>query len=219
MGSNARREAKANGKIVESAEAFRRRRRAEASAMREELAIELWAQGKTSAQIAEAMFDRYGVRLTGEIPALVRRGLYRRMQANKPNVDIAREMMEVYFRKFVEVYMPRAIGEGTDDEGRSNVPDLRAAEFTLKVIEKWGQVTGALAPPKVGDVNLHLHQAPPDAENQRVKVMQALAAEHDKQMEIEGALAGTPATEARDHEDALDGMIMPPVPAAPTQER
>ena len=116
--------------------------------------------------------------------------------------------------------MPRALGEVNDpDTGQAAPPDLRAAEFTLRVMDKWGVVVGAISPPRQGDVNLHLHQAPADAESQRGKVLEALAQEHSKQMEIEGALAGTPAVDGADDEDVYDGMIMPPTPAAPTQER
>lgn len=220
MGSKARQQAIANGKIVENAEAVRRRRRREASIMREELAIELYAKGKTSTQISEAMFEAFGVKLTGNIPELVRRGLYRRMQANTPNVEAAKELFEIMYRKLVEAYMPRALGEVLDPEtGMNSPPDLRAAEFALRVMDKWGVVRGAISPPRQGDVNLYLHQAaPPDAETQRSRVMDALQQERAKQMEIEGALAGTPAADDGPI-DVYDGMILPPIPDGPTQER
>ena len=99
MGSQARRDAIANGKIVENAEAVRRRQRREASIMREELAIEMWASGKKSSEISEELFRRYGVKLTGDIPALVRRGLYRRAHENQANVEAAKELFEAAYRK------------------------------------------------------------------------------------------------------------------------
>lgn len=219
MGSQDRQKAIANGKIVETAAAVRRRRRAEASAMREELAIELYAQGKTNQEISDALFARYRVRLASEIPALVRRGLYRRSAANQASVAVAVELLDTYYRGFLEVYMPRALGQVRDpDTGQSSPPDLRAAEFALRVLDKWGAVHGAVAPPRAGETHLHLYQAPPDADAQRRAVMEALASEHSKQMEIEGALADTPAAAARSA-PVHDGMIMPPIPAAPTQER
>lgn len=204
MGSRKRQEAIANGKIVETAESRRRRVRAEATFMREQLAIELYAKGSTVTQIEEAMFAAFGVRLHGNILALVRRAVYRRAQENKADVELAKQMMLEHFRPLIETYMPRALGEldDPDSPGQKLPPDTRAAELVLKVLDKVGQVTGAMAPPRAGDVNLHLQlgQAPPDADTARRQAAEAIAREAAKLREIEGQLVGTPAVEGSDAE-------------------
>lgn len=220
MGSERRRAAIAAGLPVESAEAYRRRTRKEASIAREELAIRLYAQGKTSAQISEAMLAEFGVSQRSNILEMVRRGLARRVLAGAEDVEQAREMMAEGYRRLLEVYMPRALGEMPDlDDGTKPVPDLRAAELALKVLKEWGVIRGAVAPPKSGDLNLNIGVAfPADADVQRGRILEALAVDAAKQREIEGTLAHTPAV-GLGHEDALDGKIMPPIPAAPQEKR
>jgi hypothetical protein len=220
MGSRARQEAIASGRIVENAAAVRRRRRQEASILREELALEMYAQGATSQAISDEMFKRYQVRIVKDIPALIRRGLYRRVQDNKERVETAREMLLAHYDQLMSIYMPRALGIGEPDtDGNSPPPDPRAADLVLRILDKVGVATGALTPPKSGDINLAVIMgAPENADAARAKVMESLASERRKQLEIEGQLAGTPAT-LEPGEEVDDGKVMPPVPARPTQER
>jgi hypothetical protein len=219
VASQRRREAIAAGVPVENAEAVRRRRRKEAAIAREETAIALYAKGKTTAEISDALFDEYGVRLRGNILELVRRGLARRVEQGAEDVEQAREMLAEGYRRLLAVYMPRALGEmPADDDGNTPPPDLRAAEFVLKTLREWGVIRGAVAPPRAGDLNLNIGIGVPlDADSQRAKILHALEVDAAKQREIEGTLAHTPAV-GLGHEDALDGKIMPPVPLAP-QER
>lgn len=217
--SQARREAVAAGRIVESSESIRRRRRQEASIAREETAIQLYAEGKTVQQISDALHELYGVRLPRDIPALVRRGLYRRVKENEANVEIAKAMMSATYRRLLEVYLPRALGQGeADADGQRAAPDVRAAELALKVLDKWGEVEGAKSPPKAGDINMAvvINGAPVDADAQRARILDGLAVERSKQLEIDDTLAGTPAS--LEGEIVDDGKVMPPVPLAP-QER
>lgn len=219
MGSDRRREAIAAGLPVESAEAYRRRTRKAAAIAREELAIRLYALGKTSAQISDALLEEFGVSLRSDIPGLVRRGLARRVEQGSEDVTQAREMLAEGYRRLLEVYMPRAVGDMPElDDGTKPAPDLRAAELALKILKDWGVIRGAVAPPRSGDLNLNIGLSlPDDADSQRTKILQMLAVDAAKQKEIEGTLSHTPAV-GMGHEDALDGKIMPPIPAAP-QER
>lgn len=217
MASEQRRKAIAAGKIVESSDAVRRRRRQEASIAREELAIELFAQGKTSAQISETLFERFGVRLESDIPGLVRRGLYRRVENGSANHEAARELFVQQYRELIEVYMPRALGHLDDPEtGLKTPPDLRAADLVLKVLDKLGVVLGVVAPTRSGDINLNILNVPGDADVARAKILDSLQRDMAKQKQIEGALAGTPAT-LTEHPDAQDGKILPPTLVAPKE--
>jgi hypothetical protein len=209
----------ASGLPVENAEAYRRRTRKEASIAREELAIRLYAQGKTMAQISEALMEEFGVHLKHNLLEVIRRGLARRVLAGAEDVEQAREMLAEGYRRLLEVYMPRALGDMPElDDCTKPAPDLRAAELALKILKDWGVIRGAVAPPRAGDLNLNVGVSfPADADVQRGKILQALEIDAAKQREIEGTLAHTPAI-GRGHEDALDGKIMPPIPAAP-QER
>lgn len=219
MASQRRREAIAAGLPVENAEAVRRRRRKEAAIAREETAIGLYARGKTSAEISDALYLEYGVRLRGNILELVRRGLARRVEQGAEDVEQAREMLAEGYRRLLGVYMPRALGEIEDPDTLTKLPpDPRAAELALKILKDWGVIRGAVAPPRAGDLNLNIGIGlPADAETQRAKILQTLEVDAAKQREIEGTLADTPAV-GLGHEHAEDGKIMPPVPVAP-QER
>lgn len=218
MGSKARKEAIANGRIVESSASVRRRRRQEAAIAREELAIEMCAQGSTNTQISEELFKRWGVKLTSAIPELIRRGLYRRVHANKENVDIAKAMLREYYIKMLEKWMPLALGTLTDpDTGLQARPDARAADVALRVLRDWATVEGALAPARSGDINLNiLNGVHLDNEESRNRALDSLRAESEKQRTIEGRLADTPA-----RPDVVeDGKTPPPFlgPARPPGE-
>lgn len=218
MASQRRRDAIAAGLPVESAEAYRRRTRQEAAIAREELAIQLYARGATRQEISDRLLAEFGVALRGDILALVRRGLYRRVQEGSATQEEARQALAASYRELLEVWMPRALGIGAPlDDGNPPAPDRLAAETVLKILDKWGMIHGAVAPPRSGDINLNVINMPADADRQRAAILESLAVDAAKQREIEGALAGTPAT-VTEHPAALDGKIMPPIPAAP-QER
>lgn len=189
--------------------------------MREELAIEMCAQGSTNAAISAELFRRFGVKLASDIPALIRRGLYRRVQANKLNVEIAREMLLSQYRTLLEVYLPRALGTIADpnDPDQRLPPDPRAAELALKVLDKVGVATGAIAPPKAGDINLQIINgaAPPDADTARRVALEQLDRDRQKLREIDGQLADTPAGE-HGTEDIEDGKTPPPFDLPPTPD-
>lgn len=218
MGSEQRRQAIESGKIVENAAAVRRRRRQEAAIMREELAIEMFAKGAKSTEISAALFERYEVKLTSSVPELIRRGLYRRVKENAPNVDIARELLLAQYRALLEVYMPRALGQLDDPNspGRKLPPDTRAADLALKVLDKAGVASGAVAPPRSGDINLNigLGGAPLDADAARRVALEQLARDRAKLREIDGQLADTPAVDGS--ADIEDGKIAPPFDLPPT---
>jgi hypothetical protein len=201
MGSQRRREAIAAGLPVENAAATRRRRRAEAAIMREELAIEMWAAGATSAAISQALYDRWGVRLTSAIPELVRRGLYRRVEEGSANVEEARERFRVVYARMLRTWLPLASPEHEGD-----TPDPVAADRVLKIMRDWGVVEGVVAPPRSGDINLNvLNGVQMDDEEMRAKVLASLAAESEKQQ-----LVKTIESTAIVHEQHEDGKAPPP---------
>lgn len=219
MGSQQRQEAIAAGKIVENAAAVRRRRRQEASVVRENLAIRMYAQGATVAEISDELNRQFGVKLVGNILALIRRGLYRQTQENKPDVDIARAMLLAQYRALLEVYMPRALGEVNDPDNpdRKLPPDTRAADLALKILDKAGVASGAVAPPRSGDINLNIGiGAPADADAARRVALEQLDRDRAKLREIEGQLADTPAGSGP--EEAEDGKTPPPFDLPPTPD-
>lgn len=219
MGSKRRQAAIAAGQPVENAEAARRRRRALASVVREDIALELYVRGKRSVEIEDELQAQTGSRCHGNIPELIRRGVYRRLQANRQTVEEAKQMMLAQYRPLLETYLPRALGETTDPEtGERLPPDVRAAELVLKVLDKVGQVTGAMAPPRAGDLNLNLNIGgpPPDADTARRLALEQLDRQRQKLLEIEGQLGDTPAVEGGG-EDAGDALPPPfDLPPPPT---
>jgi hypothetical protein len=202
MGSKRRQEAIAAGLPVENAEAARRRRRAEAAIMREELAIELWAAGKTSAEISQAMYDRWGVKLVSSVPELVRRGLYRRVQEGSEDADVARELFRVRYQGLLSKWYELATG---------TPPDPKAADIVLRILRDWGVVEGIVAPPRSGDINLNiLNGVQMDDQEMRDKVLASLAAESAKQKMVK-----TIEGESFTPEVVEDGKIPPPAVVLP----
>jgi hypothetical protein len=201
VGSQRRREAIAAGLPVENAEAARRRRRAEASIMREELAIEMWAAGKTSKQISEELFRRYNVKLSSGIPELVRRGLYRRVEDGAQNVELAKERFRELYARMLRRWLPLAAPEDDND-----TPDPKAADVALRVMRDWAVMEGAMAPPRSGDINLAiLNGVQMEDAEMRAQVLNSLAAEKAKQQLVKTIEGETIAPEEHD-----DGRIPPP---------
>lgn len=216
MASQRRRDAIAAGLSVENAEASRRRRRAAASIMREELAIEMWAQGKTSRQISQALFDRYGVRLSSNIPELVRRGLYRRVQegVTEGRHEAARELFREYYMQLLRTWMPRALEREDPVTGETIPPDPRAADITMRILRDYGIVERVVEPARSGDINLNVISGVQlDNVEARNQVLASLKAEREKQLVVEGTLVGTPAVEADEDEDGKTPP--PPLPKRP----
>lgn len=211
MGSQRRREAIAAGLPVENAEAVRRRRRAEASILRETIAIEMWARGATSAQISQELFRQTGVKLSSDIPALVRRGLFRRVEEGAESVEIARELFREYYKQLLATWMPRALERpDPDNPGEMLPPDPRALDGVLRILREYGVIERVVTPPRSGDINLNVLNGVEFADpDMRAKVLASLAAEREKQMVIEGTLAGTPAAQQGVIDD--DGKTAPPI--------
>jgi hypothetical protein len=204
MGSQRRREAIAAGLPVENSEAARRRRRVEAAIVREEIAIRGWAAGKTSVQISEDLFRETGARLVGNVPELVRRGLYRRVSEGAADVDTARERFRELYARMLSKWLPLAAPEDDDI-----TPDSKAADITLRIIRDWAVAEGVMAPPRSGDINLNvLNGVQVDDPEMRKQVLASLAAESAKQQMVR-TIEGESFT-APEH-DAEDGKVPPPV--------
>lgn len=203
MGSKRRQEAIAAGLPVENADAARRRRRVAAAIVREEIAITLWARGKTAREISEVLYEQTGARLVGNIPELVRRGLYRRVTEGAENVEETREIFRERYRGLLAAWYPLAVPEHPDV-----APDPVAAAQVLRILRDWGVVERIVAPPRSGDINLAvINGVQMTDEDARARAQAGLAREREKQKTIEGVLAGTPATAAV---EAEDGKTPPP---------
>lgn len=201
MGSKRRQEAIAAGLPIENAAAVRRRRRIEAAIIREEIAIGLWARGATSAEISEELFRQTGAKLTSNIPELVRRGLYRRVQDGAQDVELAKERFRELYAKMLKRWLPLSAPDNEND-----TPDPKAADVTLRIMRDWAVLEGAMAPPRSGDINLAiLNGVQPDDPEMRAKVLASLAAERAKQ-DVVRTIEG----ETIEHEQAEDGKVPPP---------
>lgn len=203
MASRRRQEAIAAGLPVENAEAVRRRRRVEAAIVREEIAIKLWAQGKTSREISEVLLQETGAALTSGIPELVRRGLYRRVQDGAQDIELARERFRELYTRMLRRWLPLAAPEDANE-----TPDPRAADVALRIMRDWAVLEGAMAPPRSGDINLAiLNGVELGDEELRAKVIASLGAESAKQALVK-TIEGESFTPA---EQAEDGRIPPPL--------
>jgi hypothetical protein len=211
MSSQRRREAIAAGLPVENSEAARRRRRTEAAIVREEIAITMWARGKTSKEISEELFLKTGARLASGVPELVRRGLYRRVQEGAEHVEPARELMRERYMLLLQAWMPRALERPDPDNPEVMIPpDPRALDGVLRILREYGALEGVLAPQRSGDINLNILNGVQFSDVEaREKVLASLAAEREKQMVIDGTLAGTPAARQGVIDD--DGRTAPPI--------
>jgi hypothetical protein len=201
MASRRRQEAIAAGLPVENAAAVRRRRRVEAAILREEIAIGMWARGHTAAEISEELFRQTGARLVGNIPELVRRGLYRRVQDGAQDIELARERFREIYAAMLRRWMPLAAPDNDND-----TPDPKAADVVLRIARDWAVAEGVTAPPRSGDINLNiLNGVELDDEEMRARVLASLAAERDKQQVVRTIEGESFATEEHD-----DGKVPPP---------
>lgn len=201
MASRRRQEAIAAGLPVENAAATRRRRRVEAAIVREEIAIGMWARGATSREISERLFEETGARLTSNIPELVRRGLYRRVQDGAQDVELAKERFRELYGRMLGKWLPLAAPENEID-----TPDPKAADIALRIMRDWAVLEGAMAPPRSGDINLAVINGVELGDPEmRAKVMESLAAEKAKQ-DVVRTIEG----ETIEHEQHDDGRVPPP---------
>lgn len=179
--------------------------------MREELAIEMWAAGKTAAQISEAMNARWGVRLTSSIPELVRRGLYRRVQEGAEDAEVARELFRERYRLLLSRWFPLAA-----PSEETETPDPKAAEIALRILRDWAVIEGMVAPPRSGDINLNiLNGVDMGDQEARDKVLASLAAERAKQQVVR-TIEGESFTAEDEHDDGKTpppaGIVLPKRP-------
>lgn len=195
MGSRRRQEAlttyDGTGRIIENARAARMRLRSEAAIVREDFALDRFAKGDTVAEIERKLGEEFGVKYQRRVPEMVKRALVRRAAAYAERVEEARALYIEQTMKLVHAWMPRALGEALDGDGRRIPADPKAAELAFKFISAIAEVAGAKAPKKAGDVNITNVVLPADdPDNVREKVLATIEREREKFQVIEGSFTG-----------------------------
>lgn len=173
-----------------SKDSARRRARIGAAIYREQVALEMWAAGRRNVEIA-ASIDVH----PSSVDRIVARGLARRAEAEGPTVEAARELYLEQLRQLVAAHWPLATGTyrmpGADPDVPSPPPDVRSAEFVLKVVDKMAAVTaqGLASATRTGEGEVHLHVDIGQLDKQREQVLASLATVRDKGAIIDAELA------------------------------
>jgi hypothetical protein len=204
------------GKQFGGARNARQMQRTEAAIVREDKALELYATGLSGPEICRQMAELYGMSAhQATVDRIIRRGLARRAANEPEKVKVARQMLMDRYDAIFQAHMPEALGRGVNP-----VPDVRAAELVLKVLDKMGEILGVRTAPPVAEThNTFNINVPSEATQARDAILIALARERDKHAIVEGhlAAAGTGLRELTDHSDEND-TIGPPPGVITTQE-
>jgi DNA-binding CsgD family transcriptional regulator len=193
------------GNQGENADQRRKRERTEAVAERERMALEMFVQGKTYAEIGSRLDVSYST-----AHRYVHYGLERRAAQDGEIAGKARAFLQMQIEALMGVWMPRALGTVGSLDGEQNTPpDPRAAEIMHRYIRQYAEITGALAPIRVeGDMQV---TRPLDEEEATAAILGALARMGAKSQVIEGHLADVGHTTHElttgEHADALPPPI------------
>lgn len=174
----------------ENARSARMRKRHASAVIREDLALELFAAGRTWGEISERMRETYGGSFDPRnCRRIVERGLRRRADQESPSVAEARARITVHLEALLYAHMPYATGEETPD----GIPDVRSGDLVLKVLSKLGEVTGAVAPQAIQQINQTnvgiMINTPEDADAARARILKGLQEERQKTLIVDGQLA------------------------------
>ena len=201
-----RRSAK-NGKFLRDGAVIERERRA----------LELLRDSRTHSEIAQEM----GISRSAA-SNLIQRALAHRAEREGLAVEEARTIHVMRLEKLLGRYMPRALGDYLDMETgeTEHVPDVRAGEFVLKVLNQLADVQGTkktpIAPPSSGTPDtsgggLHVHfHHPAERQKAEATILQTLAVAAQKTREVEGQLAAIGTSTA-----ALTGQVVEDKPGPP----
>lgn len=190
----------------ENAVSRRRRLREFRRRQDEDRALELFVEGKSHADMAAELKCSRDHTYT-----LLRDAMERHALASEATADEARVVYLMSLRRLMESWMPRAIGQGLDVDLQPAPPDLRAAEFVLKVLEKVAGATGVTQAPKRVEMDVTIHK-PDDIDAARDDILQSLVNIRNKAVTIEGHLAdaGTSIGDATGHTAPDDRPAPPP---------
>lgn len=173
---------------------------------RERIALELYVKGKTFREIGMAV-DR----AEETARRIVHRGLARRAQEEGPTVEAARVLYTARLEHLIGAWMPLADGswmaDNRDPDDPPARPDARAADITIKLMEKWAEVTGALAPRPAPEDEQSGTTLPESVDKARQQILLALVSIRDKQTVVEQAMSSVGAT--------IEGTIVEDTPGPP----
>lgn len=190
----------------------RLRRHQQEALVRESRALEMYARGARSADIAAEI----GV-TANYVSRLVARALERRAQEEGPTVDAARTAYLLRTEAMVQALMPVALGGGTNDDGTPRLPDARTGELLLKVLDRQLAVqsqAGGQAIAAAQDqqrIDLHLHVDHGQSLREQIEAQLAETRAHMRVVDGELAQVGTELDRLSGHPE-LDSR--PAAPAA-----
>lgn len=190
----------------ENARQRRRRMRKDAAIIREGDALQLYASGKTYAEIAADL--RVALSTSYE---LVKRGLARRAETEGPVVEAAKALYLERVEILVQAWMPRAIGKGLDADLQPMPPNEAAAKIMLGLLDRYADVQPGIRQA----LKLDLGDARPVSGADAIAaVMASLARVTHKGEIVEGELAAAGTNLA--HATNGDDRMSPPEIAAKT---
>ncbi len=195
------------GNQGETAAHRRARQRAEVVEEQERRALELFVRGLTYAEIAYEL-------TVGPTTAwtYVQRGLKRRADVDSEIAEKARALLQLQIEALMGAWMPRALGGAEGRSGEKTPPDPRAADVMDKLIRRYAEITGALAPIQVqGEVVTR----PASIEEATDQILAKLARMSAKENVIEGHLADAGHT----RNELTTGQRDTDAPPAPYQEK
>lgn len=166
-----------------TSEEVRSRTRVLAAQERERIALVMYREGKTHAAIGAAIG-----RASGSVTRIIAAAVARRAAEDQPTVDEARWVYVDRLTALLASWWPLATGAYFVDEGEPPLPpDPKAAELTLKIIDRIAAATAKGVAPDSKDVNnvhIHLHQ-----DSAREEILGNLAAMAAKMHQVDGELA------------------------------
>jgi hypothetical protein len=168
-------------------EQVRSRERVTAAEERERIAMRMWLEGRTQAEIGKAI-DRH----QASVSRIIQTGMARRAAEDAPTVDAARALYLDRLHVLFGSWWPLATGtyfveDDETGESRALPPDPRAGELLLKIMDRIAMASGkGIAPEGRNENNLHLHVHTDGAREQILGNLATMAA---KMHQVDGELA------------------------------
>jgi DNA-binding CsgD family transcriptional regulator len=170
---------------------------------RERIALDLYIRGATQSDIARAI-DR----AESSVSVIIRRALERRAAQEGETVDQARALYLDRLALLLNAHLPLALGSfqlpvdpDTGERPPPPPPDVRSAEFVLKVIDKMAAVQAKVSDKPAG-VEIHVHGT--EGDRLRAEILDSLDREAEKRTRVDAELgaAGTSTAEL------IDGVLV-----------
>jgi hypothetical protein len=164
-------------------EQVRSRERVTAAEERERIAMRMWLEGRTQAEIGKAI-DRH----QASVSRIIQTGMARRAAEDAPTVEAARALYLDRLHALFGAWWPLATGAYFAEEGDPPLPpDPKAGELVLKIMDRIAMASGkVIAPEGRNENNLHLHVHTDGAREQILGNLATMAA---KMHQVDGELA------------------------------